>query len=283
MAEQQLITAGVELTQADAIVLAQAVQRLETTSIAARIGYLIGMPIEKALAALPGHWSTIVSRITRTALEKALDAALFSLAAERLPSSNRLHKMLAGVSGAVGGSFGISALAVELPVSATLMLRSIADIARSQGEDLQNLDTRACLTVFALSGGQDRSQASADSSYYAVRSFLSKAIGDTSNHIAVHGLSKDGGPVLIKLLNAVASRFSVPVSEKMAVQSLPLLGAVSGASVNLVFMEHYQQMARAHFTVRQLERRYGKQPIENYYRRIVRENMKPVHSVIRRN
>ena len=275
MAEQELITNAGELTQADIIILAQAVQRLETSSVAARIGYVIGMPIEKALAALPGHWSTIVSRVTRVALEKALDAALFSLKAERPVASNRLHKMLAGVSGAIGGTFGISALAVELPVSATLMLRSIADIARGFGEDLRDLDTRmACLTVFALSGGAERSQASADSSYYAVRSFLSKAIGDTSNHIAVHGLSKDGGPVLIKLLNAVAGRFSVPVSEKMAAQSLPLVGAVSGASVNLIFMEHYQQMAKAHFTVRQLERRYGKEQVEKYYQRIVRENIK---------
>ncbi len=275
MAEQELITNAGELTQADIIILAQAVQRLETSSVAARIGYVIGMPIEKALAALPGHWSTIVSRVTRVALEKALDAALFSLKAERPVASNRLHKMLAGVSGAIGGTFGISALAVELPVSATLMLRSIADIARGFGEDLRDLDTRmACLTVFALSGGSERSQASADSSYYAVRSFLSKAIGDTSNHIAVHGLSKDGGPVLIKLLNAVAGRFSVPVSEKMAAQSLPLVGAVSGASVNLIFMEHYQQMAKAHFTVRQLERRYGKEQVEKYYQRIVRENIK---------
>jgi hypothetical protein len=269
-----MVDTRAELSQADIIVLAQAVQRLETTGLAARIGHLIGMPIEKALAALPGHWSTIVSRATQVALEKALNAALLSLPSESSMPSNRLHKMLAGISGAVGGTFGISALAVELPVSATLMLRSIADIACSYGEDLHDLDTRmACLTVFALSGGSERSQSDADSSYYAVRAFLSKAIGDTSNHIAVHGLSKDGGPVLIKLLNAVATRFSVPVSEKMVAQGLPLLGAVSGASVNLLFMEHYQTMARAHFTIRQLERRYGKEQVENIYQQIVRENI----------
>jgi len=131
MAGQNLITSSADLTQADIIILAQAVQRLETASIAARIGHLIGMPIEKALAALPGHWSTIVSRVTQTALEKAMDAALFSLQTRPVSPSNRLHKMSAGFSGALSGTFGIGALAVELPVSATLMLRSIADIARS--------------------------------------------------------------------------------------------------------------------------------------------------------
>ncbi len=262
------------MQQSDLVELAHAAQRLESTNIATRISHLVGMPIEKALAALPGHWSTVVSRITRTALEKALDGALYSLKPVARKPANRTHKVLAGVSGAIGGSFGIGALAVELPISATLMLRSIADIARSFGEDLEALDTKmACLTVFALSGGSDRGQENADTSYYAVRSFLSKAIGDTTNHIAVHGFSKEGAPALVRLVNAVAARFSIPVSEKLAAQSLPAIGAVGGAGVNLLFMEHYQQMARAHFTVRRLERAYGKETVRTLYAQIVRENI----------
>lgn len=261
------------MRQADLVELAQAAQRLESTNIATRISHLVGMPIEKALSALPGHWSTVVSRITRTALEKALDGALYSLKPAPRKPANKTHKVLAGVSGALGGSFGITALAVELPISATIMLRSIADIARAHGEDLADLDTKmACLTVFALNGGQSNRQDSADTSYYAVRSFLSKAIGDTANHIAVHGFSKEGAPALVKLVNAVATRFSVPVSEKLAAQSLPAVGAVGGASVNWLFMEHYQQMAHAHFTVRRFERLYGKKTVQKLYSQIVKEN-----------
>ncbi len=263
------------MQQADLVELANAAQRLESTNLAARISHLVGMPIEKALAALPGHWSTVVSRITRTALQKALDGALYSLKPVSRKPLNKTHKLLAGVSGAVGGSFGIAALAVELPISATLMLRSIADIARSHGENLADQDAKmACLTVFALSGGSHNNQESADTSYYAVRSFLSKAIGDTANHIAVHGFSKEGAPALVKMVNAVAARFSIPVSEKLAAQSLPAIGALGGASVNLLFMQHYQQMAKAHFTVRRLERIYGKSSVEEMYRFIVRENMR---------
>ncbi|WP_305906427.1 EcsC family protein [Methylomarinum sp. Ch1-1] len=262
------------MQRADLVELAVAAQRLESTNIATRISHFMGIPIEKALAALPGHWSTVVSRITRTALEKALDGALYSLKPLPRKPANKTHKLIAGVSGAIGGSFGITALAVELPISATLMLRSIADIARSHGEDLADLDTKmACLTVFALSGGSANNQESADTSYYAVRSFLSKAIGDTTNHIAVHGFSKEGAPALVKLVNAVASRFSIPVSEKLAAQTLPAIGAVGGASVNLLFMEHYQQMAKAHFSVRRLEKRYGKDIVKDMYIRIVKENV----------
>ena len=264
------------MQQADLAVLARAAQQLESSSIATSISHVIGMPIEKAMSALPGHWSNIVSRITKKALEKSLDAALFSLTIKSGRPKNKIHKLLVGFSGAVGGSFGIAALAIELPVSATIMLRSIADIARSQGEDLEAFDSRvACLTVFALSGGGSAKMSeSADTSYYAVRSFLTKALGDTTNHIAVHGFSKEGAPALVKLINAVSTRFSVPVSGKLAAQSLPVIGAVSGASVNWMFIQHYQKMAKAHFSIRALERKYGDRVVENLYKDIVRYNRK---------
>jgi EcsC family protein len=260
------------MRRADLVELTWAAQQLESTNLAARISQLVGMPIEKALSALPGHWSTVVSRITRAALEKALDGALLSLKSSPRQPSNKTHKLLAGVSGAVGGTFGITALAIELPVSATIMLRSIADIARSFGEDLNDIDTKmACLTVFALNGGGSK-QEGADTSYYAVRSFLSKAIGDTANHVAVHGFSKEGAPVLVKLVNAVASRFSVPVTQKLAAQTLPALGAIGGATVNLLFTEHYQKMAKAHFTMRRLETEYGAKTVQKVYSQIVADN-----------
>ena len=263
------------MQQADLVVLADAAQQLESSNMATSISQIIGMPIEKAMSALPGHWSNVVSKITKKALEKALDAALLSINKKSIKPKNKIHSLFVGVSGAVGGSFGIAALAVELPVSATIMLRSIADIAQSNGEDLEELDSKmACLTVFALNGGSSKSADSADTSYYAVRSFLTKALGDTTNHIAVHGFSKEGAPMLVKLINAVSARFSVPVSGKLAAQSLPVIGAVSGASVNWLFIRHYQNMARAHFAIRKLERKYGEAELKKRYTAIVKYNYK---------
>lgn len=267
------------MLQSDLAVLATAAQQLESSSIATSLSNIIGMPIEKAMSALPGHWSNVVSKITKKALEKALDAALYSLKDVRTKPKNKIHKLLVGMSGAVGGSFGIAALAIELPISATIMLRSIADIARGHGEDLADLDTKlACLTVFALSGGgaskSVKSSEAADTSYYAVRSFLTKALGDTANHVAVHGFSKEGAPMLVKFINAVSVRFSVPVSGKLAAQSLPVIGAVSGASVNFMFIQHYQKMAKAHFSIRTLERKYGEDEVEQLYKKIVKYNYK---------
>ncbi len=259
----------------DLLLLDQAVKQLESSGLATSISQIVGIPVEKALAVLPGHWATVVSKLTRKAISKSLDMALFSLDSKQALPRNHLHCLLAGMSGAVGGSMGVAALAIELPLSATIMLRSIADTARSYGENLQEIDTQlACLSVFAFSGRQvsgNSSQDSADTSYYAVRSFLSKSLGDAAQQISLYGISKESGPALIRLVNAVSLKFSVPVTEKLLVQSLPIVGAASGASVNLVFIRHYQKMAAAHFRIRQLERKYGEAQVKQVYDQIVRE------------
>ena len=45
--------------------------------------------------------------------------------------------------------------------------------------------------------------------------------------------------------------------EKAAAQLVPVLGAIVGAGVNAVFMQHYQRTAWGHFTIRRLERIEG--------------------------
>jgi hypothetical protein len=75
-------------------------------------------------------------------------------------------------------------------------------------------------------------------------------------------------PALVRLVTQVAGRFSIQVGEKLAAQAMPLLGALGGASVNYVFIDHFQDMADGHFTVRRLERKYGPTRIEQAYRRL---------------
>jgi hypothetical protein len=45
----------------------------------------------------------------------------------------------------------------------------------------------------------------------------------------------------------------------------PVIGALSGAAVNCALTDHFQEIARAHFTVRRLERRYGKDDVRMAY------------------
>ena len=171
---------------------------------------------------------------------------------------------MAMASGAAGGTFGLAALPVELPVSTTIMLRSIADIARSEGEDLSDPEAAlACVEVFAL-GGRPGSADASESGYFAVRGMLAKTVTE-ARFVAERGLLKEGAPILLKFVTQVVARFGLVVTQKVAAQALPLVGALGGAAVNYAFIEHFQDVARGHFTVRRLERLYGKERIRSEY------------------
>ena len=141
------------------------------------------------------------------------------------------------------------------------MLRSIADIGRSEGEQIRSIESRlACIEVFAL-GGRLQSDDASELGYFAVRTALARAMAEAAQFIAERGVAREGAPVLVKLVAQIAARFEVVVSEKAAAQALPLIGAAGGAIVNLLFIDHFQDMARGHFIVRRLERTWGAEAV----------------------
>ncbi|WP_144212514.1 EcsC family protein [Shewanella donghaensis] len=257
------------LSPQDNIELAQAKQLLENPGLAAKITDFIGAPIEQGFALLPKSVSNGIGKVTEMALMKASDAALFTM--KNTPheqSSDRWHKLGVAVSGGVGGFFGLSALALELPVSTTIMLRSIADIARSEGEQLDEVATKmACMEVFAL-GGESNDDDQAEKGYFAVRTVLANSIAEAAEYIATKGFSKEAAPMMVKLVTVVAERFGVQVTQKVAAQAVPAIGAAGGAIINTLFIDHFQDMARGHFIVRKLERKYGEELVKITYQSI---------------
>ena len=121
--------------------LCTAVAALEHPRLAARLAEIAGKPIELFNRALPETVSKAIAIATTQALNTALRVALRTMHNEPKAASSYLHKALAATSGAVGGSFGLPALAIELPISTVIMLRSIGDIARAEGEDLHDPET----------------------------------------------------------------------------------------------------------------------------------------------
>ncbi len=253
--------------------LEQAVDLLENPSFAAKVTNLIGGPIERAISMLPHGVSDKLVDTTQIALTKAMDLAVSSLDERyRGESADGVHRFLTSVSGAVGGAFGLMALTVELPISTTIMLRSIADIARSEGEPLSDGNTKlACLEVFALGGAQEDDDG-VDTGYFAVRAALAGAMTEAGRYLVEHGLASSGAPALVRFLAKIASRYSIQVSEKAVAQAIPLLGAAGGATINLLFMDHFQNMARGHFIVRRLERAHGKELIRESYQQMASRN-----------
>lgn len=239
---------------------------LENPGLAARLTEVIGAPIEKGFELLPDSWNKTVSDISTTALTKASNAAIFTL--EDNPgatSSNLMHKLGVAVSGGVGGFFGMSAIAVELPVSTSIMLRSIADVARSEGESIADVETKiACLEVFAL-GGTSSSDDASETGYFAVRTALMKSVSDAAEQMVRSGVGSSASPLLVKLIAKIAKLFGVQVSQKTAAQMLPAIGAAGGLIVNTLFIDHFQNMARGHFIIRRLEREHGEQVVRAHY------------------
>jgi hypothetical protein len=254
-----------DITLEDREALRSAVKSLEHPSLAARLTNIVGKPVELIGYALPAFASKAIASATSKGLEAALKVALRTLPRTPRAGSQFFHRALATASGAAGGTFGLAALPVELPVSTVIMLRSIADIAQSEGENLSSPEAvLSCVEVFAL-GGRAGSADASESGYFAVRGMLAKTVTEAARFVAERGVIKDGAPILLKFVTQVAARFGLVVTQKIAVQALPVVGALGGAAVNYAFIQHFQDIARGHFTVRRLERLYGEEKIRSEY------------------
>ncbi len=259
----------------DRAALASAVDLLEHTSLAARITNLVGRQINLAGLMIPERAKTVAARATTLALRAALRVAMRGVAKRRGPSALGRHKAMAMASGAAGGALGLAALPVELPVSTVVMLRAIADIARENGEDMQAPETGlACLEVFAL-GGRTTGDDHLQSSYFAARALLARTVTEAARYILERGAVDEAAPILVRLVSQIAGRFGLVVSQKIAAQAIPMIGALGGAALNYAFIDHFQAMARGHFTVRRLERLYGADPVREEYERLLAKDTTP--------
>lgn len=260
--------ASMSMEKSDTDALRNAVQLLEYTSLAARLANMIGKPIELVSRALPAGASQAIATATTKSLEAALKVALLTIRGGPQESSQLLHRALAVASGAAGGAFGIFSLPLELPVSTIIILRSILDIARGEGENLTDPESAlSCIEVLGI-GGRTETDDAAKSDYFVVRGILAKSVTEAARFIAERGIVEEGSPVLVRLITQLASRFGFVVSQKAAAQTIPIIGALGGAAVNYAFIDHFQSVARGHFTVRRLERKYGKDLVFNVYARL---------------
>jgi hypothetical protein len=240
-------------------------RHLEHPSFAARASNIVGTPIEHAMHLLPRDWDRRLGDVLDVIIRQWLSNVIHSM--DHIPpeqSHNTLHKLLAMATGAAGGFLGPLTLLLELPVTTGLMLRSIADIAHHHGENLHTSEARlACMQVFAL-GGRTLQDKATETGYYGLRITLGFHFASRLLYTGA-GAPVNNIPGGVELMRAIATRFGVVVTDSAAAKMIPVAGAVGGALLNLVFMQHFQDVAKGHFTVRQLERRYGVDPVRSAY------------------
>ena len=278
----------------DLAALRQAVTLLEAPSFTIRIANMVGTPVEWAMRRLPGATTERIQKTIQGALKTAVNGALRTIDDTQAGAARpRTHTAMVAASGAIGGFFGLKGTLVELPVTTTLIMRSVADIARSEGFALRDPRIQAeCVQVFAL-GGRSSDDDAADSAYYAARVGLSelsretgRVLAETVAKQAAHHTAQAASQAtaqgfqftpaqaaawLAQIIEAVAQRFGVKITEKIALQAAPVLGAVSGAAINAMFISHYQDMARGHFIVKRLEHKYGADELRKAYEQVLRQ------------
>ena len=196
----------------------------------------IGGSLEAQLALLPKGVRTQLEAVTVSALSRAMDVAAY---ADKAPDFGPRGPMAAAIaSGAAGGVGGLATALAELPVTITIILHSIRQVAATHGFDPETPAIRAeCLAVFGAGsplGGDD----GVNTSFVGAR-------------LAVTG------PALQALIAKVAPRLAAALGPKLVAQSVPLLGAVAGAGLNAAYIAYYREIAEIRFGLLRLAERHG--------------------------
>lgn len=193
---------------------------------------LIGGRAEGLLDRLPASARGGLEQATKRALEHAMTAA--SGSRQLVPDQKGWLNAAAGAAmGAVGGLGGLPTALAELPVTTTLLLRVIQGVAVEHGFDPASENVRFdCVHVFSAAGPLETDDG-ADLGFISARVTLTGA--------AVHGL-----------IARVAPRLATVLGQKLAAQTVPVLGAVAGAATNYAYTNYYQEMAHVHFGLRRL-------------------------------
>ena len=181
------------------------------------------------------------SFVAEAALERAYDVAILGLARDAAPPPRRqavLTRAAVIASGAISGFTGLAGFIPDATFTTLTIMREIARAALAEGEDLSNEDSRrACLEVFAFRSAADQDES--ELGYFSAR------------------LVFQGRPFTM-LISEVASRYGIVLGEKFGLQAVPIAGALAGATLNAAFLDHYRNLAAAHFTIRRLERQHGR-------------------------
>ncbi|MFD1159980.1 EcsC family protein [Roseovarius aestuarii] len=169
-----------------------------------------------------------------------------------------LTRAVTTAMGAAGGFGGLPSAMAELPVTTTILLRAIQDVAVENGFDPEEQGVMFdCIQVLAAAGPLDHDDGS--------------DIAFLSTRLAVTGAT------LQALIARVAPRLATVLGQKLAAQTVPVLGAAAGAATNYAYTSYYQQMAQVHFGLRRLVTEADRdhaELLENFRQRVARH---PLH------
>ena len=233
----EILDAPIDATEVEAELTALARRYSRAGGLVIDLLNQIGGQADSLLERLPAPVRTGLGAQTERALGFAFDAASRSrghVAGE--PSW--MTRALTTAMGAAGGFGGLPSALAELPVTTTVLLRAIQTIAEEHGFDTGEEAVRFdCITVFAVAGPLAEDDG-ADLAFLSTRLMVN-------------------GAALSTVIARIAPRLSVVLGQKLAAQTVPVLGAAAGAATNYAYTSYYQDMAHVHFGLRRLAIRAG--------------------------
>lgn len=194
-----------------------------------------GSQIESVLSNLPDGFEKQVQTVVKVALDTAYEASGAISSSSFAPATpSYFHKVAVTFSGAIGGVAGLPGAVAEFPVTITTMFSSFQKIAEEYGYDPQEPEIKLeCIKIFSM-GGPLRKDDDIDLSFVSARLGLQ-------------------GEVVSQLISKAAQKLAVVISQKLSSQAVPIIGAVTGATLNFTFMSYYEEMAHVRFALKKLQ------------------------------
>lgn len=228
MRDQPIVTVDVD-QELDAIAL----RYRNAGGIGIELLNLLGAQADGLVDSLPRPVRDRLEGATEVALKQAMKAAHGSRRVIKPGQPNWLQTAVATSMGAAGGLGGVGTALAELPLTTTVLLRTIQDVAEElEFDPISDNVQFDCIQVFAAAGPLAHDDG-ADLGFLGARMALSS-----------------GG--MQKLMAWVAPRLAAVFGQKLAAQAVPVLGAVAGAATNYAFINYYREMAHVHFGLRRL-------------------------------
>ena len=269
-----------KITGKDLQAIKEAKTKMENLNWSVKAVNALGSTVEFTTKVIPEKALNKIQKGIENTLLGIIKANLLTISKNKKlkKPSKRTYKLLITGSGAASGFFGSTTgwgtaiFVTEMAMTTKFLMRSIMDIARSEGEDIYSLEGQMqCLQVFAM-GGKSIEDDETETGYYTSRAALSGLLKKTTAsgiQAVLETTAKSsaalGSKTLTKFISKIAARFSAMLTEKFVAEAIPIVGAVGGATINYVFINHYQKMASAHFTLRRLERKYSEALVKQTY------------------
>ncbi|WP_300548875.1 EcsC family protein [Roseovarius sp.] len=228
----ELLGKPIEQGEIDARLGALARRHARAGNAAIDVLNLVGGQAEGLLDRLPVAVRLRLGEVTESALHRAMDMAHRSRDVVG-DQPGWMARAVTTAMGAAGGMGGLPTALAELPVTTTVLLRAIQDVAIEYGFDPAEPSVRfEAVEVFGAAGPLSDDDG-ADLGFIGTRVTVT-------------------GAALNSLIARVAPRLATVLGQKLAAQTVPILGAAAGAATNYAYTSYYQQMAHVHFGLRRL-------------------------------